>query len=175
LGELAIIDQSADRWKLWPSVGWDSDVAFPGTLPSLPLTANIQKSKLGGYLADDVKEKGRTVGDTYALGKQLGKWATLLPIAEQLDDKTAAAELTRRIKAALENFFTATDASGALKTAKDGVFYYDKNWGTLIGYPRASAPTIRSTITTSTTATSSARRRKLRGANRRGRRIGAAW
>ncbi|HZJ17696.1 MAG TPA: glycosyl hydrolase [Chthoniobacteraceae bacterium] len=135
LGRIGYYRSVRGPMELWPSVGWDSDVAFPGTLPSLPLTANIQKSKLGGYLADDVKDKGRTVGDTYALGKQLGKWATLLPIAEQLDDKTAAAELTRRIKATLENFFTATDASGALKTAKDGVFYYDKNWGTLIGYP----------------------------------------
>ena len=83
----------------------------------------------------DLAEKPKLLGDTYWLGKQLGKWATLLPIAEQLGDQASADELTRRIKASLENFFTATDASGAPKSAKDGVFYYDANWGTLIGYP----------------------------------------
>jgi endoglucanase Acf2 len=120
---------------LWASDGLIIHMEFPGILPSVPPSASADKPKLADFLAEDLRNKGRVVADTYALGKQLGKWATLLPIAEQLGDEAAATELTRRIKASLENFFTATDASGALKTAKDGVFYYDKNWGTLIGYP----------------------------------------
>ena len=78
------------------------------------------------------------LGDTYWLGKQLGKWATLLPIAEELGD-AAAEELTRRIKAALENWFTATDASGAPKA--EDLFYYDRTGGRSSATRRASART----------------------------------
>ena len=108
---------------------------FVGSLPSLLIPRGNAKTEIGKLLAADLADKPQLLGDTYWLGKQLGKWATLLPIAEQLGDQAAAAELTRRIKTALENFFTATDANGAPKAAKDGVFYYDANWGTLIGYP----------------------------------------
>ncbi|MEA3211643.1 MAG: hypothetical protein QOE70_4700 [Chthoniobacter sp.] len=121
-----------------PLVGGDpfpNLLQFPGVLTALPLLAATNRKQEEALLAADLADSGKLVADTYWLGKQLGKWATLLPIAEQLGDKTAAAELTRRIKASLENFFTATDAKGAPKKAGDGVFYYDKNWGTLIGYP----------------------------------------
>ncbi|HEV7866300.1 MAG TPA: glycosyl hydrolase [Chthoniobacteraceae bacterium] len=106
-----------------------------GVIPALVFTKFTENKKLAALLAADLAEEPQFLGDTYWLGKQLGKWATLLPIAEQLGDRAAEEELTRRIKSSLENFFTATDASGAPKAAKDGVFYYDANWGTLIGYP----------------------------------------
>jgi endoglucanase Acf2 len=121
--------------KLGAGTGFTTEMHYPGVMPSLPLAAKADKSKLSGFIADELKDKGRLTGDTYWLGKQLGKWATLIPLAEQAGDKAAADELATRIKASLENFFTATDAGGALKKANAGLFHYDANWGTLIGYP----------------------------------------
>lgn len=106
-----------------------------GLTPFLPLPSSFDRNLFAQLLAVDLTEKPKLVGDTYWLGKQLGKWTTLLPLAEQTGNAAAAAELTTRIKASLENFFTATDARGALKKADAGLFYYDANWGTLIGFP----------------------------------------
>ncbi|MDB6149449.1 MAG: glycoside hydrolase family 81, partial [Chthoniobacter sp.] len=125
------------RGRMWLGAGTSIPLGLfsAAFLPTFPIRTTGHSEELRALLKDDLPDKPQLVADTYWLGKQLGKWATLLPIAEQLGDKAAAAELTRRIKASLENFFTASDASGAPKTAKDGVFYYDANWGTLIGYP----------------------------------------
>ncbi len=108
---------------------------LPSVLPSLPLTASADRAKLRELLAADLAAKPQLHGDTYWLGKQLGKWATMLPLAEQAGDAEAVAECDRRIRTALENFLTATNASGAPKGKGAGVFAYDLQWGTLIGYP----------------------------------------
>lgn len=121
--------------KLGEGSSFSTEMIFHGVLPSLPLTAGVDKAKLVTFIADEVKGEARRTGDTYWLGKQLGKWATLIPLAEQAGDKTAVETFAQRIRDAVENFFTATGAGGAAKSAGDGVFFYDKNWGTLIGYP----------------------------------------
>ncbi len=120
--------------KLGAGMSFVTEMTYPGVLPSLPAVQGAE-AELHTLLAADVKHEGRLVGDTYWFGKQLGKWATLLPIAEQLGEKAVVEELTTRIKTSLENFLTATDAKGQPKPAGDGVFLYDQNWGTLIGYP----------------------------------------
>jgi endoglucanase Acf2 len=89
---------------------------------------------LRALLAQDLAGKPQLRGDTYWLGKQLGKWASLLGLAEQLGEATAAAECERRLKASLENFLSAT-VDGRAKKPGEGVFAYDPRWGTLIGYP----------------------------------------
>ena len=121
--------------KLGAGVSFTTEATFPGVLPSLPLTAKADKSKLDGFIADELKDKGKLTADTYWLGKQMGKWATLIPLAEQTGNTAAVEDLTARVKASLENFLTATDAAGAPKKRDAGLFHYDANWGTLIGYP----------------------------------------
>ena len=121
--------------KVCEGTSFTTSVPFPGVLPSLPVTAGTDRKKLRELVQDELKEKGKLVGDTYWLGKQLGKWATLLSIAEQLGDQAAVDELSRRLRGGLENFFTATDEKGAVKSRDEGLFYYDGNWSTLIGYP----------------------------------------
>ena len=121
--------------KLAEGVSFSTEMKYPGVLPSLPLPAKADKAKLDGFIADALKDKGKLTGDTYWLGKQLGKWATLIPLAEQTGNKAAVDELTARTKASLENFLTVTDAQGALKKAGAGLFHYEPKWGTLIGYP----------------------------------------
>jgi endoglucanase Acf2 len=107
--------------------------AMPPLLPALPIGPAADRNLLKQRLATDLAGTPQLTGDTYWLGKQLGKWATLLPIAEQLDDKESAAECERRLKGALENFLTVRAFDGRPKTTS--VFAYEPTWGTLIGYP----------------------------------------
>lgn len=123
------------RMKLAKGLSFSTAAVYPGVLPALPLTANAEKARLDEMLEQALAEKGKLVADTYWMGKQLGKWATLIPIAEQVGNKTASDNFSERLRASLENFFTATDRQGILKASGDGVFAYDANWGTLIGYP----------------------------------------
>ena len=119
--------------KLASGHGFTTTLNLPPALPGVPLTASIDRAKLHEFLTADLSGAPQLTGDTYWLGKQLGRWATILPIAEQAGEKDAVAECDRRIRAALEDFLTAADASG--KPEAKGLFAYDKNWGTLIGYP----------------------------------------
>ncbi len=121
--------------KLARGTAFSTTMALPAALPSLPLTPGTDLPKLRELLAADLSGKPQLTGDTYWLGKQLGKWATMLPLAEFAGDKAAAAECDARIRAGLENFLTATNAHGLPKGRSDGVFAYEPAWGTLIGYP----------------------------------------
>ncbi|MES2438347.1 MAG: glycosyl hydrolase [Verrucomicrobiota bacterium] len=121
--------------KLADGSNFTTTATLPAVLPSLPLTASVDKAVLRENLALDLKDPPQLTGDTYWLGKQLGKWATMIPLAEQAGDTAAVAECTTRIRTAMENFLTATDASGKAKAADKGVFAYEPKWGTLIGYP----------------------------------------
>jgi endoglucanase Acf2 len=119
--------------KLAKGSSFESTSLLPPLLPALPVVATADRALLKQHLAADLAATPQLTGDTYWLGKQLGKWATLLPIAEQLGDKESAAECERRLKAALENFLTVRAPDGRSK--KSSLFAYEPNWGTLIGYP----------------------------------------
>lgn len=114
--------------------GGDESYGLPPLLVDLPIAPTADRAKLRALLAQDLAGKPQLRGDTYWLGKQLGKWASLLGLADQLGDAAAAAECERRLKTSLENFLTAT-VDGRSKKAGEGVFAYDPRWGTLIGYP----------------------------------------
>jgi endoglucanase Acf2 len=63
----------------------------------------------------------------------MGKVATLAAIAEQWGDTPALQTATNELRERLEKWLSATDAQGNVKST--GLFAYDANWGTLIGYP----------------------------------------
>ncbi|MEY4798558.1 MAG: hypothetical protein RI978_859 [Verrucomicrobiota bacterium] len=119
--------------KLAKGSSFESSTLLPPLLPALPVVASVDRAQLKQHLAADLAGTPQLTGDTYWLGKQLGKWATLLPIAEQLGEKDTAAECERRLKTALENFLTVRALDGREK--KSSIFAYEPNWGTLIGYP----------------------------------------
>ncbi|MCX7872110.1 MAG: glycosyl hydrolase [Verrucomicrobiae bacterium] len=112
-----------------------TETVFPGVLPVLPVVKNSDTNLLFKFLEAEVKKQPRLVGDTYWLGKQLGKLTSLTQISEQTGQIEWKNTFAERIKKSLENFFTPTNQSGMAKTSREGVFYYDTNWGTLIGYP----------------------------------------
>jgi chitodextrinase len=99
----------------------------------MPDKGAYNKTTLAAYI-DEAETQTYTGGsDTYWLGKELGKLATLAPIADQVGDSAAANKFRNTIKSYLQDYFKASDAGGSLQAEK--VFYYNNNWGTLIGYP----------------------------------------
>ncbi len=106
---------------------------FPGVLPALPKTAGVDSAKIDTLLQTDFAKPISAVADTYWSGKQMGKLATAIPIAETHSLNTRANDLRAQLQRALENWFTVVDTNGVPK--KKNIFCYDESLGTLIGYP----------------------------------------
>ena len=119
--------------KLARGAGFTTKAAFHGVLPALPDAGACDKALLARYVHEDSDAKPQPLKDTYWEGKYLGKLATLVPLAEQAGDADASAKLLAELKRRLESWLTAADSAGQLK--RTGLFVYDRNWGTLIGYP----------------------------------------
>jgi len=127
-------DYPSVRGKLKLSQGqsFQTKMRFSGVLPVLPNVGG-DKQRLEGYLKAEVDAKEPDLKDTYAEGKWLGRTASLIPIAEQVQADAVAQTLRERVRKRLEEWFTATNADGKAKSK--GLFYYNQPWGTLIGYP----------------------------------------
>ncbi|GIQ69039.1 glycoside hydrolase family 81 [Xylanibacillus composti] len=108
-------------------------MAFTGVLPSLPDMGNYNRATLAQYVDEAEAEVYDRNKDTYWIGKQLGKLAVLAPIADQVGDAAAANLFRNEIRGTLEGWFKASNSSGNLKA--QNLFYYNQNWGTVIGYP----------------------------------------
>ncbi|XID93524.1 glycosyl hydrolase [Paenibacillaceae bacterium WGS1546] len=119
--------------KVGEGSSFQTAMKFTGVLPSLPDKGTYNRATLQQYVDQAEAETYAGAPDTYWVGKRLGKLASLAPIADQLGDTTAANKFRSEIKSTLEGWFKASDAAGNLKASK--VFYYNSNWGTLIGYP----------------------------------------
>ncbi|GIF01664.1 glycosyl hydrolase [Paractinoplanes rishiriensis] len=110
-----------------------TSAVFNGVLPEVPAVATssgADLSTLNGYL-DQVKDNPVPVrnNDTYWTGKALGIGARIAEIADQLGRTDVRDTALATIRTQLNDWFTASSG----KTQK--LFYYDRNWGTLIGYP----------------------------------------
>ena len=119
--------------KLAAGASFATRMTFPGVLPALPDAGGCDKARLARLLDKEAQAKTGGVRDTYGEGKRLGKLATLVPIAEQAGAGEAATKFLTELRTRLDGWLTATDAAGRPKKA--GLFYYNREWGTLIGYP----------------------------------------
>lgn len=119
--------------KLGEGSSFATRMRFPGILPTLPDVGVCDRARMRVFIDEVVQEKVPSVMDTYWLGKQLGKRATLIPIAEQAGDRGAVDALLIWLKSRMEDFLAARDSRGRPK--QRSLFYYDRLWGTLIGYP----------------------------------------
>jgi endoglucanase Acf2 len=112
---------------------------FPGVLPFLPSTGNFSNTTLKSFV-DTVANEANHFGasqsgggsNTYDIGKDLARVAHLLPIAKVAGDTTALNSLQTSLQNELQLWF-----NGAANNQTSNVFYYNGNWGTLIGYPAA--------------------------------------
>ncbi len=103
---------------------------YPGVLPFLPPTGNYNASSMQGFINTVAGEGNHfTDNETYGLGKQLNRMAQLLPITKTIGDTTDYNNFLSGLEGEYQTWFNA----GGGKTSD--LFYYDSNWGTLIGYP----------------------------------------
>ncbi len=111
---------------------FNTQYKYNGILPALPdsiSTDSALKAKLQGFV-DQAESKTPYIDsdDTYWAGKDFGRVANLIPIAEQIGDSTASNKFLSEMKSKLENFFTYTPGENK------NFFYYNNNWGALIGW-----------------------------------------
>ncbi|HEY0698422.1 MAG TPA: glycosyl hydrolase, partial [Micromonospora sp.] len=106
---------------------------YRGVLPEIPAVADSSGADLTTITNQLNAELGNPADfradDTYWTGKGLGRAARIAEIADQLNLFPVRDAALNVIRTRLTDWFTAT----AGKTSR--VFYYDRNWGTLIGYP----------------------------------------
>ncbi|MFB9905456.1 glycosyl hydrolase [Allokutzneria oryzae] len=110
-----------------------TSMRYNGVLPELPAVGITggDLSTLNGFL-DQAAQGDPLAGfnnDTYWTGKAVGRAARLAEIADQLNRTDVRDKMLNAIKGRLTDWFTASPGKS------ERVFYYDRNWGTLIGYP----------------------------------------
>ncbi|MFD3260145.1 glycosyl hydrolase [Paenibacillus lentus] len=121
------------QMKTAEGTSFQTKMKYNGVLPALPDLGTYDKNILNQYVNEAAAEQYTGAADTYWTGKRLGKLAILAPIADQVGNTAAAAQFRSEIKSILEDWLKASNSSGALKATN--VFYYNSNWGTVIGYP----------------------------------------
>lgn len=104
-----------------------TNVPIQGLLPVLPKEGLPDPERVLGYLQEEAEAIAEEFKDTYWEGKDLGKWATLAGIADLVEASELRNLFLDEIKERLENWFTASPGEEA------PLFFYDENWGTLIG------------------------------------------
>jgi endoglucanase Acf2 len=110
-----------------------TNMRYNGVLPEVPAVGITggDLTTLNGLL-DQAAQGDPLAGfnnDTYWTGKGLGRAARIAEIADQLNRTDVRDKMLAAIKSRLTDWFTASQG----KSQK--LFYYDRNWGTLIGYP----------------------------------------
>ncbi len=113
--------------KLGQGNSFSTEVPVQGMLPILPAQGITDRPRMIGYLKAEADKKNGGFGDTYWEGKHLGKLATLSGIAEAIDAPDLRKQFVDEIKRRLEEWFTAKEGK------EQPVFYYDANWGVLVG------------------------------------------
>ncbi|WP_354644764.1 glycosyl hydrolase [Kitasatospora camelliae] len=110
-----------------------TSMVYHGVLPEVPAVGDgsgTDATTLQNYLNAEKADPTKQVSDdTYWTGKGLGRAARIAEIADQTGNTAVRDSALTAIKSKLTDWFTASQG----KTAH--LFYYDRNWGTLIGYP----------------------------------------
>lgn len=113
---------------------------FHGILPFMPPTTSlpVAKQQLEKYFQQYINKAenyfpafsgANSNFDTYNAGKRLGQMTELLAIADQLGDKETEQALLAATKDMLQRYLNVEYNSTVT------YFFYDKSFGTLIGYP----------------------------------------
>ncbi len=115
--------------KVGMGSSFETAVAAQGVLPMFPREGIQDRQRMVAYLQAEVEAGAQKRGfaDTYWEGKRLGRLATLSGIAEMCGETGLRDTFIQEIKPRLENWFTATEGK------EEPVFYYNANWGTLVG------------------------------------------
>ncbi|MEM6645653.1 MAG: glycosyl hydrolase [Bacteroidota bacterium] len=102
-----------------------TDLRFDGILPTLPDRGAYSRSQLRGFVRQ-VARQSIGVGPTYDNGKEMGRMARLVHIADQLERDRDREAMLDELKARLEDWLTA---------GGDQQYVYNDTWNVLTGYP----------------------------------------
>ena len=110
-----------------------TSMVFHGVLPEVPAVADgsgADAATLRDYLDAEKSDPTRQQSDdTYWTGKGLGRATRIAEIADQTGSTDVRDAALAAIRSRLTDWLTASQDENGHK------FYYDKAWGTLIGYP----------------------------------------
>ena len=116
--------------KVHDGNSFSTTLTFNGVLPSMPDAGDYDRTRLNNYVNSFVGTSMFPAGTgTYWTGKNLMRAANVMRIADQLGNTTARDTILTAMKAKLQDWFQAPDG----KTAN--MFYYNSQWGSLIGFP----------------------------------------
>jgi endoglucanase Acf2 len=125
------------KMKIVTGTQFQTQMKYTGVLPEVPAVGDSSGADLTtttNYLNAELADPALFNGnDTYWTGKGLGRAARIAEIADQLNITTVRDKALSVIKTRITDWFTASGGKA------ERVFYYDKNWGTLIGYPASYA------------------------------------
>lgn len=111
--------------KLHEGNTFSTRLKFGGVLPSLPDEGDYNPSQLAELLASTAQEDWQ-YQNTYRNGKEMGRFANLAHIADQLGATSARDLIIEKLKTRLESWFTATGTQQ---------YVYNDQWDVLTGYP----------------------------------------
>ncbi|MEO0424850.1 MAG: glycosyl hydrolase [Pseudomonadota bacterium] len=113
---------------------------YVGALPALPLLDDSLDPQVLRSLVDAFIAQGEAAWnprtDTYFTGKNYGKVASLMTLADQAGLTEQATRLREWLKRELADWFTADD-NGSLDVQK--YFVFDDDWNTLLGFEESFA------------------------------------
>ncbi|MFC7002691.1 hypothetical protein ACFQMB_15345 [Pseudobowmanella zhangzhouensis] len=140
-----------------------------GILPALPTFTDDMDVLTLTALVDEFiaipSSQWNSRKDTYWAGKNYGKVAELIAIADGLNLTTQKQQLLAWLKAELEDWFTAQTNDNL---DEDKYFAYDDTWNTLLGMEESLRHTSNSMTTTSITVILCAQLRKFAATNPHG-------
>ena len=120
--------------------GFSYTLPYVGVLPSLPTFDDAIEPAVLKALADEFVDPGpaswNAERDTYFTGKNYGKVAELIAIADAAGLDAEATRLRDWLKEELEDWFSA-DTTAPLDEQK--YFVYDERWSTLLGFEESFA------------------------------------
>jgi endoglucanase Acf2 len=127
--ELTELTYGSVRGTMKVGVGskFTTSVPMQGVLPMLPRQGIGDSARMLDFLQAEAAKEKPGFADTYWEGKHLGTLASLSGIAEAAGAEELQREFVGELKRRLEDWFTATPDK------EQPVFYYDANWGALIG------------------------------------------
>ncbi|GEM45478.1 glycosyl hydrolase [Deinococcus cellulosilyticus] len=118
------------QMKVHRGTSFSMNQKFQGVLPYFPDNGSantLNKTELANYVNQaNTSATLNPTGDSYWVGKGLGKLAELVPLAEQVGNTAAQTAFLDAIQRVLQDWL---DGQGP------NYFYYNPTWGTLIGYP----------------------------------------
>lgn len=119
---------------------YETKLKYTGILPTMPEIYDADHAELASYVSDFMAEYGPTETrvtkeeygeNTYDCGKKMNRALQVMEAAEECGDTASAAELLRGLEAELSDWFTYTGEDD------EKYFYYDKELGTLLGFPQS--------------------------------------